>query len=93
MATKTQLETQLEELEKQLEQVTAERDELAARLTDIGDMQGEVITVPIARSCINCGMSKTVYSIDTGKYRCSGCGHEWTDEEEKAPFRSGARRA
>ena len=86
--TKAELEKRVQDLRAQLTAVIAERDTALARLAEMGEVQAEIIAIPLARSCINCGTARTVYSVGLHKYGCSSCGHVWTDAEESAPFRA-----
>ena len=81
-----------------LEQGSQPLDEssVAGNIPPIEIVQEEVADLrPVKResrtpgSCINCGASANaaVQMIEPGRYQCQACKHEWTDADERAPFR------
>ena len=84
--TKKKTEPTNEELKSLVDELS---DQLKAANKQIAKLMAPPPTQPIPKTCINCGQSQTPVIHDTRakSYKCPICDHEWTDEEEKAPFR------
>jgi predicted Zn-ribbon and HTH transcriptional regulator len=95
----------IDALQGRAEAAEARADALAAQVADlegrVAQLESELAGMAAAaedrearrqrapRTCINCGQRSTPIEITETGYRCPACHHEWTDEEEQAPFRRG----
>lgn len=88
MATKAQLENENRQLTGELALLKQELE--MARAETEQAKRPVPITPSMPETCINCGQALQPIQKTEAGYRCPLCGHEWTDEEEKAPFRRGS---
>lgn len=85
MATKAQLEGENKILTGKVEALEREVTALHRRIKEMQRTSSHTVS-PIS-SCINCGQEQAqILTTETG-YRCPLCGHDWTDEHERAAFR------
>ncbi len=87
MATKAQMESQIEQLRGQLASTQNELKSAHARIDAMRNPEPVKVSVP--KTCINCGQGIAPIKVTQSGYACSMCGHNWTDKEELAPFRRG----
>ena len=59
--------------------------ELEAQLTTAASEGAQMR--PFPRSCINCGQTQETVIETANGYHCPVCNHNWTKEDELAPFR------
>jgi predicted RNA-binding Zn-ribbon protein involved in translation (DUF1610 family) len=85
MATKSQLEAENKRLLGELDRLKDLLEKAKARIEWL-ENPGPSERMP-PQSCINCGQSMRPIDMTETHYSCPLCGHEWTDEDEKAPFR------
>ncbi len=85
MATKAQMESELERLTGELAHA---QGALALARTQIKELQEpKPPNANLPKTCINCGQGVSPIQATSKGYHCAMCGHEWTDEHEQAPHR------
>ncbi len=85
MATKPQMESEIERLKGELAGMTAKLQAALENIKRLKTPKPDVTKVP--STCINCGQGTQAIQATAKGYRCPTCGHAWTNAHESAPFR------
>ena len=91
--------TNMKKFQNLTEEEQAEMDQLladkAALEQKVAELEAQLTTAasegaqmrPFPRSCINCGQTQETVIETANGYHCPVCNHNWTKEDELAPFR------